>query len=173
MEAKTLLIPLAAFALSATGVSAFNSEVLQRAGLTQEQISAFQEARELRQEGKREEARDVLVESGIDLETMESVREEMHKFKLKLHTAIETSLENNDYEGFLEAIKGSPLQDIVTTKEDFEQFKEAHELHEEGKHDEAREIMEELGVIRPIGSHIKEGQGNRMFVKHQRGHTED
>lgn len=145
MQAKTLLIPIAAFALSATGVSAFNSEVLQKAGLSQEQISAFETAHELRKEGDRDAARDVLTQAGIDLETMESVREVMHAHKDAMRTAIDEAVESGDYEAFLKAIEGSPLADIVTSQDDFKLFAQAHELHEDGKHQEAREIMEELG----------------------------
>jgi hypothetical protein len=145
MQAKTLLIPIAAFALSATGVSAFNSEILEKAGLTQEQISAFETAHELRKEGDRDAARDVLSQAGIDLETMESVREVMHAHKDAMRTAIDIAVDNGDYEAFLKAIEGSPLADIVTSQDDFKLFSQAHELHEGGKYHEAREIMEGLG----------------------------
>lgn len=145
MQAKTLLIPIAAFALSATGVSAFNSDVLQKAGLSQEQIQAFETAHELRKEGDKEKARDVLAEAGIDLSTMESVREAMHEHKDALRSAIHEAVLNDDFSAFTIAIADSPLSEIVTTEADFELFKEAHLLHEEGAHQEARAIMEELG----------------------------
>jgi hypothetical protein len=146
MEAKALLIPLAAFALSATGVSAFNSEILEKAGLTEAQISAFEEAHELRKDGDKEKARQVLQDAGIDLSTMESVRDAMHAYKETMRTAIDTAVLNNDYQAFLKAIEGSPLADIITTEEEFKLFAQAHELHEEGEHQKAREIMEDLGV---------------------------
>jgi len=146
MEAKALLIPLAAFALSATGVSAFNSEVLEKAGLNEDQISAFEEAHELRKEGNKDAARTVLENAGIDLHTMEALREAMHEHKQAMHSAIDEAVDDNNYEAFKEAIAGSPLADIITTQADFELFSEAHKLHEEGKHQEAKEIMEELGM---------------------------
>ena len=149
MQAKTLLIPIAAFALSATGVSAFNSDVLQKAGLTQEQISAFETAAELRKSGDKDAARDVIAEAGIDLETMESVREAMHEHKDAMRTAIEEAVKSDDFDAFLAAIEGSPLADIVTTEADFELFRDAHNLHLEGKHSEAHEIMQELGFETP------------------------
>jgi tetratricopeptide (TPR) repeat protein len=152
MEAKALLIPLAAFALSATGVSAFNSDVLQKAGLTQEQISAFEQAHELRRDGDKDAAREVLQEAGIDLQTMESVREAIHKYKEAVRSAVDEAVENNDYEAFKIAIEDSPLADIITTQEDFELFSEAHKLHEEGEHQAAHEIMEDLGFTNgPFG----------------------
>ncbi len=47
MKSKPFLLAVAAFALTATGVQAFgNTQMLQRAGLSQAQISAFEVARE-------------------------------------------------------------------------------------------------------------------------------
>lgn len=146
MQAKTLLIPLAAFALTATTASAFNSEVLQRAGLTEVQIEAFETAHELRKEGDNDRARTVLAKAGIDIKTMESVREAMHEYKDAMRTAIDDAVRNNDYDAFKQAIEGSPLADIITRKEDFALFKEAHDLREAGEIAQAREIMEELGM---------------------------
>lgn len=145
MQAKTLLIPIAAFALSATGVSAFNSDVLHRAGLSEAQIHAFETAHELRKEGDVTKARDVLAQAGIDLSTMESVREAMHEHKDAMRMAIDAAVANNDLQAFKIAVAGSPLQEIVTTQEEFDLFREAHMLHEEGEHKEARKIMEDLG----------------------------
>ncbi len=146
MQAKALLIPLAAFALTATGVSAFNSDVLVKAGLSEAQISAFEQAHELRKEGDKESARTVLEEAGINLETMESVRKAMHEYKDSMRTAIDAAIEAEDYAAFKLAIEGSPLDDIITSEEDFKAFSEAHLLHQEGEHAQAREIMEDLGL---------------------------
>ncbi len=41
MNAKSLLIPIAAFALTVTGAQAFNGQILQEAGLIEDQIVAF------------------------------------------------------------------------------------------------------------------------------------
>ena len=168
MEAKTLLIPLAAFALSATGVSAFNSGVLEKAGLTEAQIAAFEEAHELRKEGNKDAARDVLERVGIDLQTMESVREAMHEYKKEMHTAIGEAVENNDFEAFTAAIEGSPLAEIITTEEDFALFVEAHQLHEEGEHKAAREIMDELGFEPKKVIHKMGGEHKHHFM-HPKG----
>ncbi len=154
MEAKSLLIPLAAFALSATGVSAFNSDVLEKAGLTEKQIAAFEEARELREDGDIEGARDVLIEAGINLPVMESVREAMHEKMLSQRTALDAAIDTDNYQAFKEAIEGSPLADIVTSEDDFQQFSEAHRLHKKGKHEEARMIMEELGFPHTKRTHM-------------------
>lgn len=161
MNPKALLIPIAALALSATGVSAFNPEVLERAGLTEVQRSAFETAHELRKEGDLDAARDVLKDAGVDIGVIESVRKAMHEHKQAMRSAIDQAIETDDYEAFLAAIADSPLADIITTKEDFELFKEAHQLHENGEHQSAKEIMEELGL----------GQG--MFMRHSFGHMMD
>lgn len=157
--AKALLIPVAAFAVTVTGVSAFNSDILVKAGLDEAQIAAFEEVRELREVGDKEAARDLLIEAGVDMDTMHKVREAMHEYKHEMHDVMETALENDDYDAFLAAIADSPLADIITSKDDFELFKEAHDLKEAGEFEEARAIMEEMGL--PAGHHGfgKKGQG--------------
>lgn len=153
MKAKALLIPIAAFALSATGVSAFNSEVLHKAGLTDDQISAFETAHELRKDGDIDGARDVLKDAGIDLAAMEAMRQAMHAHKNEMRSAMHDAIGNNSYEEFRSAIEGSPLADIITTEEDFELFKEAHEYKEQGEHEKVKEIMNELGFKHPEKGH--------------------
>jgi hypothetical protein len=71
---KSLLIAIAAFALTASGAHAFSGEALMRAGLTASQRAAFEVARELRLEGDITGARDLLVEAGIDELVIERVR---------------------------------------------------------------------------------------------------
>lgn len=154
MNPKSLLIPVAAFAVAVTGVQAFNSDVLERAGLSAEQIAAFEVARELRQEGDKDAARDVLLEAGVDEDTMKSIRQAMHAQRDAMHIAIEAALAADDFTAFTSAVEGSPLADIVTTEADFELFKEAHE-HRQA----AKEIMAELG----IDEHVMKGG-------HGRGH---
>lgn len=141
MNPKSLLIPIAAFAVTVTGAQAFNSDVLVRAGLDETQIAAFEQARELRKGGDKEGARDVLIEAGVDENTVAAVRDAMHKERDAMHEAMEIALEANDYDAFKTAIEGSPLADIITTEADFLLFKEAHD-HREA----ARDIMEELGI---------------------------
>ena len=146
MKGKALLIPLAAFAVTVTGVQAFNTEVLEEAGLSDDQISAFEEAHELRKSGDREGARDVIADAGIDEETLENIREAMKEWREENREAIEEAIADEDYDAFLEAIEDSPLADIITSEEDFELFVEAHELKESGDREAAREIFDELGI---------------------------
>lgn len=154
-KAKAFLIPLAAFAVTVTGASAFNQEVLEEAGLSDEQISAFEAAHELRQEGNRDGARDILVEAGVDEETMHKVRESMREHREANRDAVKEAVDNNDYDAFQDAVEGSPIAEIVDTEADFEQFVKAHDLREE-----AREIMEDLGFEKPDKGERGQDQGH-------------
>jgi hypothetical protein len=145
MQSKALLIPIAAFALSATTAYAFSPEVLQQAGLTEDQIGAFEDADALRREGDLDGARDVLRSAGIDLSTMETIRETMSARRKEMRTAIDEAIENDDYGAFRKAIEGSPLADIVTSKSDFELFAEAHRFREVGEFQKASAILSDLG----------------------------
>ncbi|MFT5037097.1 MAG: hypothetical protein ACI9VM_000672 [Candidatus Azotimanducaceae bacterium] len=167
MKAKSLLIPVAAFAVSVTGVSAFNGDILEKAGLSNEQISAFEEAHALREEGNREAARDVLLEAGVDTQTMESIREAMHEHRKEMKGAIHDAVENNDFEAFKEASEGSPLSEIITTDSDFDLFVEAYILREEGDKDATRAIMEDLGFEGKMHGH-RGMHGNGVHGKESR-----
>lgn len=155
MNSKSLLIAIAALALTATGAQAFNSNALITAGLTEEQQAAFEVARELRLEGDVTAARNVLVDAGIDATTLEKVRTAMREARQTGHEAMKAALKANDFSAFTIAIKDSPLADIITTEEDFKSFKEAHELMQSGDKEAADVIFAELGV-----PHAKNGRGH-------------
>lgn len=142
MQSKALLIAIAAFAVTTTSVSAYGTTVLKRADLTDEQRTAFLEARELRENGDRQAARDVLVEAGITDETIESLRLAAKAAREEMKAA----LSDGDYESFVLLVAGTPLADIITTEADFERFKEAHILRQSGEREAAREILIDLGV---------------------------
>jgi hypothetical protein len=161
MNSKSLLIAIAALALTASGAQAFSSNALITAGLSEEQQAAFEVARELRHEGDVTAARDVLVEAGIDADTLEKVRTAIHAERHAGHKAMKAALAANDFAAFTTAIKDSPLADVITTEEDFKSFKEAHELMKSGDRDGARVIFDELGVPQP-----KEGKGHRGHGMH-------
>lgn len=156
--AKALLIPVAAFAVTVTGASAFNSEVLQKAGLNDEQVAAFEQARELRKGGDRAAAREVIVDAGVDMEILRAVKKAMHEHRHERRAAISEAVENNDFDAFTEAVVGSPIADIVTSESDFERFSEAYELRKDGDREAAREIMEDLG----FEPKEHNGSGHRM-----------
>lgn len=143
MQSKSLLIAIAAFAVTTTGVQAYGtSKILSRAGLTTEQREAIMQAHELRSEGDFEAARDLLVSAGIDDVALRSLHRAQHAVQDEMRQA----LEDGNYEAFLAAVADTPLADIITTKADFEQFREAHELRHEGEWEAAQEIFADLGV---------------------------
>ena len=143
MQSKSLLIAIAAFAVTATGVQAYGGmKILEKAGLSEEQISAFEIARELRQSGDLAGARDALLEAGVDEETLRSVQEASKEMRFAVHQALRAA----EYDAFIIAIEGSSLAELITTEEDFQKFAEAHTLKEEGKWDEAKVLLDELGI---------------------------
>ncbi len=146
MKSKPFLIAIAAFAVTATGVQAYQgTQILERAGLNDEQIEAFGTARELRESGDFKAARDALLEAGVDEDTLKSVHKAMHQTR----DAIRDAVEAEDYEAFKTAVAGTPLAEAVDTEEDFKKFIEAHDLKAEGKWDEAKDILDELGIEPP------------------------
>lgn len=146
MNSKSLLIAIAAFAVTTTGAQAFSdSSFLRQSGLDEVQVEAFSEARELRLKGKNDEARDVLLKAGVNEKTMRSLRLSAKS----VHKAIEQAIQARDFEAFKEAVKGTPLYDLVTTASDFLQFVEAHDLRSAGKVAESRTILHGLGIDTP------------------------
>jgi hypothetical protein len=159
MKSKPFLIAIAAFAVTATGVQAFgNTKMLERAGLSEKQISAFEIAREMREAGDLDGARDALVEAGVDEEVLQSV----HQIALASREAMHQALEEKDYEAFKAAVAGTPLAEDIKTEADFNKFAEAHQLKINGKWNEAKVILDELG-IEPPQRHLGMGhKGMRM-----------
>ena len=96
----------------------------------------------------------VLEENSVSVEEMEAVR---------------NAIQNNDYEAFKEAVaKNSRMSDAVN-EDNFAKLVEAHKLREQGKFEEAKEIMEELGLGRPRAAGFKAGFGNgRVRQERQR-----
>ncbi len=157
MNSKSLLIAIAALALTATSAQAFNGNVLIRARLSDEQRAAFAVARELQEEGDTEAAKEILIEAGIDEDVLERLREAMKDHHLA-HQAILDALNEDDYEAFLTAIEDTPLADIVTSEADYDRFKEAYDLKQEGEIEEAKEILSDLGVSAAESSLARSGR---------------
>lgn len=155
MNSKSLLIAIAALALTASGAQAFTGDALIAAGLSTEQQAAFEVARELREEGNVTKARDVLLEAGIDEDTLKKVRTAMHDERHAEHAAMEAALNANDFAAFTLAIKDSPLADVITTEADLALFKEAHTKMVAGDKAGAKVIFAELGVpeLKPDAGH--------------------
>lgn len=139
---KTILIPLAAFAVTVTGASAFNGDLLKRAGLDEQQIAAFEEAKELREAGDKEAARDVLIAAGVDEEVIQQVRRAMRESA----NAVRKAIESEDYDAFVIAVEGSPLAEIIDSEDEFNKLVEAHSLMKDGENADAKDIFDELGL---------------------------
>lgn len=150
-----IMIPVAAFAVTATGVSAFNGDILEKINieLTASQIEALEESHELRRAGAFDEARAVLEEADIDHDTLHEIRSALHVYRMEMREAVRAAIEDNDYDAFMIAIAGTPLGEQITSEADFERFIEAHELMAEGEFAAAKDIMEELGIERGHRGH--------------------
>lgn len=118
------------------------------AGLTEEQRSALEEARELRKEGDLESAREVLKGAGFDPEMrrphMLAKTEEERTEMQKRHEAILSAIEENDFEAFQDAVADAPFATLVT-EENFAKLVEAHKLLEAGDKEGARALFEDMG----------------------------
>lgn len=159
---KYIMIPVAAFMVTATGVSAFNTDILEKinVNLTTNQLEALETSQELRSAGDFDAARTVLEEANINKETMHEIRSAMHQYKIQMREAIKKAVENNDFEAFQVAIVESPLAEKITSELDFEKFVNAHELMANGNFESAQKLFEELGIER--GGHGKmQGQEHR------------
>lgn len=155
MKSKPFLVAIAAFAVTATGVQAFgNTQMLERAGLSGKQIHAFEIAREKREAGDFDGARDTLVEAGVDEKVLQSV----HQIARASREAMHQALEAGDYEAFKTAVEGTPLAEDIDSQEDFEKLTEAHQLKEDGMWGEAKVIWGELGIEPPRHGGMKMGQ---------------
>jgi len=73
------------------------------------------------------------------------------------HEAMEKAFENKDFNAWKEMMQGRGRVLDVVNEGNFSRFAEAHELAEDGKMDEARQIREELGL--GLGSGARHGRG--------------
>lgn len=157
---KQLLIPLAAFAVTVTGVSAWTGgDILAKLDLdlSDTQVAALEEAHQIREEAQAR-AKEVLEQAGIDEVTMREVHNAMRGEMHKSHEAIKSAVEANDYAAFQAAVADSPLAESVDTAEKFARFVDAHKLMESGDREGAQAIFEALGIERgPMGDKGKHG----------------
>ena len=166
MISKYVVVPVAAFAVTAGTASAFNSDLLKKLdlNLSDNQIEALEEAHDLRHEGEHEEAKEVIEDAGLDREDMKEIRAAVREYRSERREAIKEAIEDEDYEAFLEATEGSHLAEVIDTESEFERFIEAHELRQDGDHEAAKAILDELGIERPHKGkgHHKGGFGKRQ-----------
>lgn len=162
---KYIMVPVAAFAVTATGASAFSGDLLNKLdlNLTNDQIAAFEEVHELKEAGAdREEIREVFEEAGLDHDDLQEVREAVREYKQEMREAVKEAVEDNDYDAFLEAVEGTKMADKIDSEADFDRLVEAHELREAGDREGAREIMEELGFDKPGKNHRDGKRGHNQ-----------
>lgn len=65
-------------------------------------------------------------------------------------TKVDAAIKNRDYNAWKAAVGDAPIANQVTA-DNFSKFAEAHELREAGKNEEAKAIMDELGIKPPHG----------------------
>ncbi len=103
---------------------------------TPKEFSAIVLAHELRKEGKYKEAKEVLEDAGI----------KTPRQKQSERARIRSTIEHGDWHEFMEAVAGMRIARIIDTKEKFERFLQGRALRTEGRHGEADEVMESLGM---------------------------
>lgn len=144
---KQIMIPVAAFAVTATGVSAFNADMLDQidVDLTSSEIAAFETAAEMKASGSdRSDIRAFLTEE-IDEATLAEVKAAVKEVRQETRAAVQAAVEANDYDAFV-AVAPDKLTEAITSEADFELFVEAKELKEAGDREGAQEILSELGI---------------------------
>jgi len=78
------------------------------------------------------------------------------------HDAMQTALNNNDYEAWKNLMQGKGRVTEVINEQNFSKFAEAHKLAEEGNFEQADAIRKELGLRtrdgQPTGSGFGQGK---------------
>jgi len=147
MQSKSLLIAIAAFAVTTTGVHAYGGEdILEKAGLSEEQKSALAQAHVLRSSGDVNAARDVLVKAGIDEEALRLI----HKAKHSIHkvgrgaVAGDTEIFRNTAAPYRQHQRDSALEQLSAGQKDALQV-----ARQANDRETVRAIMGEVGVDYP------------------------
>ncbi|MBD3244457.1 MAG: hypothetical protein GF335_00500 [Candidatus Moranbacteria bacterium] len=136
-------------------VQAIDKQIEELSSLkSRENFEKLQQAHELRQSGDYEQAREIIQEMGIDFPRMG--KGIGIKNRVGNHRELRQIIEQGDYEKFQEAVQDKKISEIIDSQEKFEKLVKAHNLREKGDHEQAQEIMDELG-LRPRGP----GPGNR------------
>ena len=146
MRKSLLALPALAILLGAGGTATAYAHGLGPVSeLTQEQQDSLETLRELMHDGKIEEARAFAEANGLP-----SLR---HGMRIRLDpekkAALDTALESNDYDTFVELTADAPFADELTP-ENFAQLVEAHTLMEAGDMEGARAILQELDIHIPL-----------------------
>lgn len=114
---------------------------------TEKKFNAMREAHQLRSDGKFEEARTMMKDSGLG-----KTHKRHHDGFMEIHTVVASG----DYAAFQEVVKDSRFGEKITSEEDFRKLQRAHLLRGAGEHGQAQTIMKDLGFQRHGGE-----QGHR------------
>jgi len=144
--------------IAGTGITnAYRGGDFDRPELTEEQKSVFNQIYDLRINGNFEEANALAEEAGFP--KMGMMGRGLKKSQAPYREDVEDAVENNDYQGFLNAVVGLPMEGKITS-EIFDKMVKMHILREAGNYTEAREVMESLMEENDFGM-LKGGrQGN-------------
>lgn len=137
-----LVVPVLLF-----GILGSSYALAYESDLTDEQKDAIIEAHELRQSGDFDSARDVLQKAGVKdrfLGNGMGGNGIMHEKR----EAIRDAIEANDYDAYVEATKDTLFEQTMT-KDMFATLVKAHELRQDGKFEEAEDLLDEVGIERP------------------------
>ena len=117
------MIAIAAFAVTASSVQAFNDNVVRKAGLSEDQVAAFAVARELSREGDILHARDILLDAGIDEATIDKLRRALHEYRQQHPQSVAVAKQARTFADFQVAVADTPLADIVLDETTFLSYK--------------------------------------------------
>jgi hypothetical protein len=101
-------------------------------------FSVIERAHQLRKAGKLATAKHSLENAGIEFP------QNMQKSIPKKRSSVRHAIENHDWGNFHSIMKGKKIGRHINTKEKFDLFVEAKELHKHGRHFEAHQIMKDL-----------------------------
>jgi hypothetical protein len=84
------------------------------------------------------------------------------------HEAMEQAFENKDYNAWKELMSEKGKVSQTVTQENFSRFAEAHQLAQEGRFEEAKQIRQELGLGLGSRNGSGDGQGNKGQARWKR-----
>jgi hypothetical protein len=137
-----LVVPMLLF-----GVLGSSTSYAYGRNFTDEERTALEEARDLREQGEFEKAQEVLKEAGVQNSLG---RMGVGGLFYEEREAMRQAIQDGDYDSFVAATKDMPFADEVSEKL-FETIVAAHSFRQSGNFNAARKLLESEGVIAPIG----------------------
>tara|TARA_Y100000310_G_C20699139_1_gene828042 strand:- start:5816 stop:6571 length:756 start_codon:yes stop_codon:yes gene_type:complete len=118
--------------------------------ITEDEWESFKEFHDAKESGDMETAE--IIAEEIGLQDFHEEREEAKQEKIETREAAHEALDNSDYDAWLDAISGTPAEEVlgdIIDEENFVDFVEVHELHQSGDHKAAVEAAQDLGLPEP------------------------